>query len=90
MATDRGRETVAVVKVVAMEEEGEAEVRVAVGRVASTEARAAVGRVAAREAAVRAVVTVVEAMVVARGGSEGGGGDGGGDDGRGEGGGGDG
>ena len=32
MATDRGRETVAVVKVVAMEEEGEAEVRVAVGR----------------------------------------------------------
>ena len=67
VATDRGRETVAVVKVVAMEEEGEAEVRVAVGRVASTEARAAVGRVAAREAAVRAVVTVVEAMVMARG-----------------------
>jgi len=46
--------------------------------------RAAVGRVAAREAAVRAVVTVVEAMVVARGAvkvvvgmEEGGGGDGG-------------
>ena len=57
----------AVVKVVAMEGEGEAEVRAAVGRVASTEARAAVGRVAVREAAVRAVMTVVEAMVVARG-----------------------